>query len=297
MALIADSVVSDNPPRLSESATARSRQPSAGIAAVGIGLVVLYAPTLWWLFERWTLSVWQHAHGLFIPPMVAWLVWRELQRRPELRADAGTAWGFVLLLPALFIHALDAGMHTQLLSAVSILIALPGLSLLFLGTRRTTAIIFPLVFCAFALPIPLALTEPAHQVLRHIAAAGTATVLPYLGFPVFLEGTSLHLTNTTLQIVDACSGFSTLYAALAVACLTAYSTSSRWRRVLVLTAAAPLAIMANVLRIVGLAILIVWRGPDVLQTFLHPLSGMLTFVIALPLIFWLGGPALEEPAA
>jgi hypothetical protein len=32
-----------------------------------------------------------------------------------------------------------------------------------------------------------------------------------------------------------------------------------------------------------------WRGAEILDTFIHPLSGMATFAMALPVIFWLGG--------
>ena len=45
---------------------------------------------------------------------------------------------------------------------------------------------------------------------------------------------------------------------------------------------------ANILRVVFLVVLVMWRGQEVLETFLHPLSGMLTFAIALPLILWIG---------
>jgi hypothetical protein len=39
----------------------------------------------------------------------------------------------------------------------------------------------------------------------------------------------------------------------------------------------------------GLVLLVTWQGPQILETFVHPLSGMLTFALALPAIFWLGG--------
>ena len=253
-------------------------------------LVLLYAPTLRWLYERWTMSVWHHAHGLLIPPVVAYFIWQELKSRAHLPRES-SAWGFALLLPALVLHVLDTSMMTQLLSAASIVIALPGLSLLFLGPARTRAIVFPLVLTAFALPIPLALTEPVHMFLRQIATAGCAFALPLLGVPVFVEGTTLHLATTPVQISDACSGFSTLYAAIAVAYLTAYSTPGWKRKLLILAAAAPLAIAANVVRVILLVLLVVWRGPAILDTFVHPLSGMLTFAVALPVIFWLGKPA------
>ena len=251
-------------------------------------LVVLYAPTAAFLWERWTISVWHNAHGALVPPVVGYLVYQELKRFSG-TPPAASAWGFVLLIPALLLHALDAGMHTQLLSAGSILLALPGLSLLVLGLERTRAIAFPLMFLAMALPIPLGMTEQIHMQLRLITTAGTAAVLPTLGIPVFSYGTTLELAPGPLQIVDACSGFSALYAAIAVAVLTAHTTPTWKRRAVVLLAAAPLAIGANILRIVTLVVLIIWQGMGVLDTYLHPLSGMMTFALALPVIFWLGG--------
>ena len=255
-------------------------------------LLVLYAPTVQWLFDRWTLSVWHNAHGLLIPPVVAYFAYHELKPLRGLPRTA-SPWGFAWLIPALFLHALDAGMHTQLLSAAAMVLAVPGLSLLLLGVERTRAIAFPLAFLAFALPIPLAFTEQIHWQLRQLTTAATAVAIPWFGIPVFVEGTTVHLANGALQIGDACSGFSTLYAAAAVACLTAYTTSSSRRRVIVLLSAAPIAILSNMVRVAGLVMLVVWQGNGILDTFLHPLSGMLTFALALPVIFWLGSDSQE----
>jgi len=250
--------------------------------------VVLYAPTVVWLWGRWTMSVWHNAHGLLIPFVVAYFAYQELTARRDLPTRS-SAWGFAFLVPAMMLQALDAGMHTELLSAVSLVMAIPGLSLLFLGMERTRAIAFPLAFLVFALPIPLALTERIHLVLRHIVANATAAVVPLFGIPVFQEGTTLYLAPGPLQIADACSGFSTLYAAVAVAFLTAYTCQSTARRAVVLLAAVPLAILANLLRVAFLVLMVVWTGPDVLETWVHPASGMMTFVLSLPVIFWLGG--------
>lgn len=252
-------------------------------------LIALYAPTLIWLWERWTLSIWHHAHGLLIPPVVAYFVYLELKASRHLPVSA-SAWGFAIVVPALVLHVLDTAMHTELLSAVSLVLMLPGLSLLLLGVPRTKAILFPLAFAAFALPIPLVLTEQIHLALRYVATDVTAWVIPFLGIPVFADGTTLHLAKADLLVGDACSGFSTLYAAGALACLTAYQAEGRTRRMLVLASAAPLAIAANVLRIIILVMVTTFQGVDVLETWIHPASGMLTFALALPVIFWLGQP-------
>jgi exosortase len=260
---------------------------------IGVELVVLFAPTVVWLADRWTLSVWHNAHGMFVPPLAAWLAWQELKAHPNVPVGS-SRWGYAFLVPALALHALDAGMHTQLLSAVALFVAIAGLALLTLGTARTRLIAFPLAFLAFAIPIPLALTEPLHLVLRQFAAAGSAALLPMFGVSVFREGTVLHTIVGPVTIVDACSGFSTLYASVAVASLAAYSATGWRRRALVFLSVAPIALGANLLRVLVLILLVLWYGWGVLDTFVHPLSGMITFVLALPLIFWLGGPVRQS---
>jgi exosortase len=262
---------------------------------IAAGVLLVYAPTGVWLWKRWTLSVWNDAHGIFVLPLAAWLGWEALKYAGNREPEDQSAWGYAFVVPALLLHVLDAGIQTHLLSAFSLLLLLPGLSLLLLGPRRTRLIAFPLAFTLFALPIPLALTEHLHLILRQLTTVATAAIVPVIGIPVYAEETTLQLANSSLVIADACSGFSTLYAAVAMACLTAYFAPTSMRRTLVLLSAAPLAIAANILRIVLLVVIVSRTGIDVLSTWIHPASGMLTFALALPVIFWLGGsPAQAE---
>ena len=252
-----------------------------------LALIAIYAPTVAWLWERWTMSVWHNAHGMMIPFVVAYFVRDELQRH-EGPAEAGSPWGFAWLIPAMLMHVFDGAMHTQLLSAASIVVAMPGLSLLVLGPSRTRAILFPLLFLVFMLPIPLGVTERVHLALRHLTAAGVEHLVPLVGVPLFRENLTLESGTARLFVADACSGFSTLYAAMTVACLTAYFCPVTWRRAAVLLLAAPIAIAANILRVSLLVLLVRWYGNGVLDTWMHEGSGILTFILALPIIFWIG---------
>ena len=263
------------------------------LCVVSAQLVLLYAPTVVWLWDRWTISIWHHAHGLLILPVVGYLVWKELSKVRHLPTSS-SALGFAILIPALALQMLDSGMNTQLLSAAAFMLALPGLSLLFLGIQRTKSILFPLVFLIFTLTIPLAFTEQFHLMLRGIALVSTAFIIPLFGIPLITEGMTLHTINGALQVADACSGFSTLYAAVAIACLTAYMCPEKHRRVIVLLAAAPVAIAANIVRVALLVLLVHWKGIDILGTSWHITSGLFTFALALPVIFWLGHVPKKE---
>ncbi|NOQ62888.1 MAG: exosortase [Methyloprofundus sp.] len=259
-------------------------------------LALLYAPTIYWLFERWTMGVWHNGHSILMAGVVAYLIWKELKKKQDLPSSS-SAWGFLFLIPALLLHMLDAGMHTQLLAAAAFFLALPGLAFLFLGTERTKAILFPLSMLIFTLPIPLAFTESLHLLLRHIATRATGWLLNLFNITNYTSGTLIQIPNGSLRVADACSGFSILYATITIAILTAYLCSSTIRRVLVLGIAIPLAIAVNIVRVFILTLLVHWLGLDILATAAHEISGLLTFVIALPVIFWLGqeDPIQEDP--
>jgi len=261
---------------------------------IALLLITLYAPTAVWLWDRWTLSVWHNGHGILIALVVVYLVGGELKRKRDLPRE-GNPWGFLILAPALAMHMLDTGIHSQLLSAFALFLSLPGLSLLFLGTQRTKAILFPLSTLLLTLPIPLVFTENIHLALRYIAADSVAWLLPYFNVPVFATGTLLQIPNGALQVADACSGFSTLYATITVAILTAYFCPDVKRRILVLVIAVPLAIGINIVRVLALTLLVHWSGIDILKTSAHEISGLITFMVALPIVFWLGQAPHASP--
>jgi exosortase len=262
-------------------------QPRWLLAVVATLLVLLYAPTLLWLWQRWTMSVWQNGHGILVAGLVMYLVYGELQKLKHL-PESANAWGFVLFIPALLLHTLDTGIHSQLLSAAALILALPALALLFLGTARTKVIVFPLLILFLTLPIPLTFTESIHLLLRHVATKGVVFLLHSMGIPVFSRGTLIEVQGGSLMVADACSGFATLYASITIAILTAYFCQSVPRKILVLLIAAPLAVGVNIVRVLILTMLVNWLGLDILKTSLHELSGLITFMVALPIIFYLG---------
>jgi exosortase len=270
-----------------------ARKP--GVWAVAALFALVYAPTVAWFVERWSMGVWWHIHGFVVFPVAFWLARSRLRSLPP-EPPSSTAWGFLLLVPAALLQMLDAMLGFEILSAVSMLLAICGLSLLLLGAARTRAIWFPLLFLGFAIPIPLFVARPIHLALRQVAAVGTEGALSFLGYDVHREGFHLSVGPEKLEIADACSGFSTLMAMLMVGLLLAYLARVRlWRGALLVLWVFPAAAAANVARCVLLSMFIAAFGGGILETSLHPISGMVTFAIALGLL--LGLERLLVPAA
>jgi exosortase len=247
-----------------------------------------FAPTGMWLVERGTASAFSEAHTIFMPFVVAYLVREQLKLDPD-PAPRASALGFLFLVPALVLLALDAAIKTRLLSAIALVIALPGISLLLLGTRRTRELAFPLAIAIFIIPIPAGMLTPIYSVLRPIAAIGSSWIVPLFGVSIARVGTALTVPNVTVEVANNCGGWSTLQAAVITALVLAHFSTSRRRRLALLLGAVPLAIFCNILRVSALVLLANEYGAKLLETKLHPASGVVLFGVVIAALFAIAG--------
>lgn len=283
------------PAEAAETIEATHRLSAPDLAALGVlvlGCALVLWPTLDHLYQRWTTNLWNNGHGLFIPPVIAYLAWRALQELPEERAR-GSAWGFLVLAPALTMVVLGTTSGLFLLATAGLVLMLPALSLLLMGTRGTRALLVPLAISPLMIPLPNAVAN--HMYLRQITASVVGPLFDALGFLNVREGTVIQTPSQVFVIADACSGFSTLYASLSVALILAAMGGSLRLGLLLLAAAIPLALFANILRVLGLIVGTELLGTTwVLDSPLHAASGIATFFISLGGLFWIYGRRKES---
>lgn len=254
-----------------------------------------FAPTVAWLWDRWTFNVFYNGHGIFVPLIVAYLV-RENFVRDPIREPDHSAWGFAALVLGLAMLVLDTSIKTELLSATGLVVCLPGLALLLLGMKRTRALLFPLLISFFMLPVPAGAISGVHLAMRHAAAFGSEHLIRFYGIPLIREGTTLHLPHSVVEIADACSGVSTLIASLLLSLILSYRARS-WRHCGGLVGAALLlAAGTNTLRVSALILIVHYWGVDPLRTALHEATGMVSFVIVICALFWIERAGLRQPA-
>ncbi len=225
---------------------------------------------------------------MFMPLIIGYLVHDQLRRERD-GAPASSPWGLLWVGAGLAAIALDSAIRTQLLAAGGLVLVLPGLALLLLGSRRTRLLLFPLAIAPLMLPIPASFVTPINMVLRVITSIGVEDVLGVIGVPVMRDGTLLLMPGSTVRVADACSGFMTLYASVTVALVLAHLCRSRLRSAVLLLGCVPIAIATNVVRVTILTLMVHYGNADLLETRLHELSGMASFAIATVVLFWIAG--------
>src|SRR5438045_1447518 len=188
--------------------TAPERIPWAPLAWFGGILVVCYAPVLWALIKQWNYDA-DMGHGFFVPIIAGFIAW---QKRDELLAKPPVPnwWGLALVLYAalqLYVATLGAELF---LARTAFVLSVIG-SVLFLGgTRYVRVLAFPLLLLFFMVPIPAIIYNKITFPLQMLASQVATGALNVLQVPVVREGNILHLSETSLSVVEACSGIRSL---------------------------------------------------------------------------------------
>lgn len=236
-------------------------------------VVVICLPTIIWLWQQYTHSIWRNAHGLFLPLIIFWMARTALRRAPvEFGSDPALASPF--LAAGIFLSWLEATTRLGYPGTVGLILFVPGVCLLVLGREATRRIAGPLCFLVFLLPIPGGLLDPLW--MASAAATVSESVLRGIGVPVVREQTVLAVPGLTFGVSANCSGAATLQAALLLALLLGRGRS--WAaRLLLIASIWPITLLANVVRITMLMGGSMAWGLTWFHTFVHGLSGIATF--------------------
>ena len=250
--------------------------PCLGLAAI---LALLYWPILRDLSAQW----WDDAnynHGFLIPIFSGFLIWRE---RRQLRAirPSGSALGLPVLLGGVALLLLgDIGAENFLMRS-SLLVILAGLVLFLAGRGILRAVLFPLGYLLFMIPLPGILFYAITFPLQRIAAEQAAWALDLLGVPVLLDGNIIHLSQISLGVTEACSGIRSLISLLAGAAAWAYlMLPVGWLSVLFVASAIPITILANSARVVATGLIGQWFGVEYASGFFHEFAGWVVYLFA-----------------
>lgn len=238
----------------------------------------IIAPTARHLVEACWAAGAEGAHGPLILGLSAWLLWRErrhLARRSTPWPVLGTGL-VVLALWILMAARLERALSVEVPCAV---LAVAGLVVARRGTAPLRVAAFPLLFIILAPPMPIPLAGEVLVRLKLLAASIAARLIDLSGTAVVQVGSTLHLPGATLEVDESCSGLRGLTSIVAVAALYAYLAERRVERVAALVLAVPVALLANVLRIVALCALATSGSPagDVM----HAALGLAVYLVAL----------------
>lgn len=255
--------------------------------AIGIGVIFLltYFPALHWMWQRWFAKDSYYSHGILVPAVTAFLIW---QRREEIKkyARIPSPWGIRLIVAGLLVHVLSSLLRVYFSSAFSMMIVLFGIVLHFFGVQMLRAIVFPLCFLVFMIPMPLVVVVNASFKMKLVAADISAKILNQMGLLAVRSGSIIRMRSAYVIVDDVCSGLRSLISLAALGSLFAYWLKGPVAKKLLLFAMTiPIAIVTNVCRVVILAAVSEIWGPEYSVGFIHDATGFMVFALAFCMLY------------
>ncbi|MDD4881943.1 MAG: exosortase B [Gallionellaceae bacterium] len=276
-----------------------------------LGLAVLYLPT-WWDLAHGLWSSEEQAHGPIILIVSLYLIWQQraaliplesrgsnLESRglnldscdSNLESAPKPILGWSLLVLGLLLYALGRSQEILLFEVGSQIPVLLGVLLITLGGAAARAFWFPILFLVFMIPLPGFLVDALTGPLKQFVSVVAENVLYAVGYPVGRSGVIINIGPYQLMVADACSGLHSIFSlsALGLLYLHLMRHASLLRNGILLASIVPIAIAANVIRVILLILITYHLGDEAGQGFAHQLAGLVLFMAALLFLIGLDG--------
>jgi exosortase len=256
---------------------------------IGAGLCLALFVALFWanlghFYHAWTVDE-NYSHGFLVPLISLYFV-NQVARRGPLPVDGGIRVGIVLLLISLAGRLATIPVPIFFLADLSLLVGLAGLFALLCGTTALKRYWFAFFFLVFMVPLPVALYSKIASPLQLLASRVASTLMNASGVPVLCEGNKITLPGgIQMFVAEACSGMRQMTGFLALTTAVAYlSTRPIWYRVVIILSALPVAMTANIARVLLTGYIMHFVNPQFALGAYHTVEGLLMMGLGLLLL-------------
>jgi len=251
---------------------------------IALLLVVLYYRVAVKLVYDW-YTIPDYSHGFLVPFFAAFLIWDK--RKVLNNIPIKQTWSGIALV-VFSIGVLILGVYgVELFTArISFILLMTGLIATFFGWAMVRELRFPLLVLVLAIPFPAILFNRITFPLQLLASKIASDILPVFRVPTLHEGNIIELPAMKLEVAEACSGIRSLMSLFTLAVFYGYFLErTTKRRVILALASIPIAVTANVARIVGTGLCVQYWDPEKALGFFHEFSGWVMFVVSLACLY------------
>ncbi len=243
----------------------------------------LYAPVLSSMAVKWYEDP-NYSHGFIVPFISGYAVYRRLG---EIKAaDAVPAdRGLLLIIAALLLFVAASLVAESFTMGLSLVMTMAGIVLYLFGRKVCGLLLFPLGYLFFMVPLPYTVYDSIAFPLKLFITKYSVMFLKGVGVIVWREGNIIMFPNAVFEVADACSGIRSLMSLLALGVAFGYFTRKSFAaRFAVAASAAPVAVIANWLRVVITGMLAQFRGARAAEGFFHEFTGLAVFGLAVAML-------------
>ena len=270
----------------------------------------LFLSILWLQFCFVLAPSWRggtyYDYGWFVPPVIAYLAYLRWQDSPTTSVPSSRTppWvlavivlGVLSLIPMRIVQHVDIFWRLPLWLHAGVLLTITHFTISMMTCWKKSFLLMPATFLILvAVPLFSAIENGLVQTLTRWVLDLTINVLPIMGYPAIIVGSSFIVNGQILDVAEGCSGIRSFQGcAMAALILGELRRFSVVRRLALLGLALTTAIITNSTRIVVLTQLTYNEGYHAMEA-AHDSIGAWTAIITYALIgllAWILGPKIR----
>lgn len=253
--------------------------------ALAAGLLLFAAPAFVGLADQ----TWQSEAGSLAPIILAlggWSLWASYRAHAELCAPGKALIWLPLLVLAVVLMTASSALDFVTMQALALWLGVGAVFYALVGKEVLQKSALPLVLLILVVPLPYSVSVQANVALREWLSETSVSLGSMLGLDVALEYSKIAVGPYELMVENACAGANSTLSLAAITILLAFwlAEGSRWHLICLIALAIPIALLANLVRVLALMALVSVAGVEILETAIHPVSGLVSFACALLLV-------------
>lgn len=250
------------------------------LSIVSALIIAAYIPTFIWMLNKWTEHDTYYSHAFLVPFISIFIVWLKRKEFADVETKPSSL-GWLFFFLGIFIHLLSLPLRISFTSALSLILVLIGMILIFFGKQLFKKNIFPVFFLLFMIPLPAVVIANLSFRLKIFAASIATFLINRLGVPAVRDGSIIKTMHSYIMVEDPCSGIRSLIALISLGALMAYfSNISNAKKMFLFGCSIPIAIGSNIIRITSTSLVSEIYGTKYASGFFHDAMGILVFVFA-----------------
>lgn len=247
---------------------------------------------LYWENLKHFTFVWSnddnYSHGWLVAPLSLFFANQAAQKRvpPGVVRQSGAGLGLMLIMAGLIGRLISVFLPIGLVADGSMIACLAGVISLIYGRQTLIKYSFSVLFLLFMIPLPVALYTMLANPLQMIVSQFASSFMTLAGIPVLCEGNMMTLPgNIQMFVAEACSGMRQLTGFLALTAAVAYlSGRPIWYRLILILSAIPVAMIANIARVIVTGLIMYYVDPNYAKGAWHTVEGMALMIAGLALL-------------
>lgn len=244
-------------------------------------------------FFQFSKTIWGKDDYAYLPVVLLFLVhlyyskFKNNREKLLLREFCNTR-DFLALVLVLFVCFISLVINDPLLIVLSQIVIVAFYINVLFGYNGFIIFSIPLLLSFLLIPLPGVVIYYLTHALKEFVSSSATDLLYFCGFPIARDGVTIYISNYQLLVADACSGMNSIISLSTFGLLAIYIFPQKkyWFNFILLFTIIPIAVIANLVRVMLLILITYYYGDELAQGFLHQAAGFVLYLCSLS-IFWM----------